>query len=51
MLSPLILIYSKEKEIFFLYNKSVKDNLITYKCLSCDKYYSNKLMDEELKRN
>ena len=28
---------------------SVKDNLIKYKCLSCNKDYSNKL-DEELKK-
>ena len=29
--------------------ESVKDNLIKYKCLSCNKDYSNKI-DEELKR-
>ena len=27
----------------------VKDNLVKYKCLSCDKGYSNKI-DEELKK-
>ena len=32
----------------FLEYESVKDNLIKYKCLSCNKDYSNKL-DEELK--
>ena len=34
---------------FFLEYKSVKDNLIKYKCLSCNKSYSNKI-DEELKK-
>ena len=29
--------------------ESVKDNLIKYKCLSCNKDYSNKI-DEELKK-
>ena len=33
----------------FLEYESIKDNLIKYKCLSCNKYYSNKL-DEELKK-
>ena len=33
----------------FLDNESVKDNLIKYKCLSCNKDNSNK-MDEELKK-
>ena len=33
----------------FLEYKSVKDNLMKYKCLSCKKNYSNKL-DEELKK-
>ena len=33
----------------FLEYESVKDNLIKYKCLSCNKDYSNKL-DEELKK-
>ena len=32
----------------FLKYESVKDNLIKYKCLSCNKDYSKKL-DEELK--
>ena len=32
----------------FLEYESIKDNLIKYKCLSCNKNYSNKL-DEELK--
>ena len=32
----------------FLEYESVKDNLIKYKCLSCNKSYSNKI-DEELK--
>ena len=32
----------------FLEYESVKENLIKYKCLSCDKDYSNKI-DEELK--
>ena len=34
--------------IFFLEYEKVKDYLIKYKCLSCNKDYSNKL-DEELK--
>ena len=34
---------------FFLEYESVKDDLIKYKCLSCNKYYSNKF-DEELKK-
>ena len=33
----------------FLEFESVKDNLIKYKCLSCNKNYSNKI-DEELKK-
>ena len=33
----------------FLEHESVKDNLIKYKCLSCNKVYSNK-SDEELKK-
>ena len=33
----------------FLEYESVKDNLIKYKCLSCNKVYSNKI-DEELKK-
>ena len=33
----------------FLEYESVKDNLIKYKCLSCNKDYSNKI-DEELKK-
>ena len=33
----------------FLEDESVKDNLIKYKCLSCNKDYSNKL-DEKLKK-
>ena len=33
----------------FLEYESVKDNLIKYKCLSCNKDYSNKL-DEKLKK-
>ena len=33
----------------FLEHESVKDNLIKYKCLSCDENYSNKI-DEELKK-
>ena len=28
---------------WFLEYESVKDNFIKYKCLSCNKYYSNKL--------
>ena len=35
-------------DCFFLY-ESVKDNLIKYKYLSCDKNYSNEI-DEELKK-
>ena len=34
---------------FFLEHKSVKENLITYECLSCNKDYSNKL-DEKLRK-
>ena len=34
----------------FLEYESVKDNLIKYKCLFCNKDYSNKL-DEKFKRN
>ena len=34
----------------FLEYESIKDNLIKYKCLSCNKGYSNKL-DEKLKIN
>ena len=33
----------------FLRYESVKDNLIKYKCLSCNKHYSNKL-DEEIEK-
>ena len=33
----------------FLEYESVKDNLIRYKCLSCNKSYSDK-MDRELKK-
>ena len=33
----------------FLEYESVKDNLVKYKCLSCNKNYSNKI-DEELKK-
>ena len=33
----------------FLQYESVKDNLIKYKCLSCNKYYSSKL-DEKFKK-
>ena len=33
----------------FLEYESVKDNLIKYKCLSCNKDYSNKL-DEKFKK-
>ena len=33
----------------FLEYESVKDNLIKYKCLSCNKSYLNKI-DEELKK-
>ena len=35
--------------VSFLEYESVKDNLIKYKCLSCNKDYSNKL-DEKLKK-
>ena len=35
--------------IAFFENESVKDSLIKYKCLSCNKDYSNKL-DEKLKK-
>ena len=34
----------------FLEYESVKDNLVKYKCLSCNKDYSNKV-DEDLKRD
>ena len=36
----------------FLEYESVKDNLVKYKCLSCNKDYSNKLdeNDEKLKK-
>ena len=34
---------------YFLEYESVKDNFIKYKCLSCNKHYSNKI-DEELKK-
>ena len=34
----------------FLEHESVQDNLIKYKCLSCNKNYSNKI-HEELKSN
>ena len=34
---------------FFFEYESVKDNLIKYKCVSCNKDYSNKL-DEKLKK-
>ena len=53
-----ILLISSQKEytnlnvkimiVFFEY-ESVKDNLTKYKCLSCNKDYSNKI-DEELKK-
>ena len=33
----------------FLEHETVKDKLIEYKCLSCNKDYSNKV-DEELKK-
>ena len=39
----------KCKHDCFLEYESVKDNLIKYKCLSCNKDYSNKL-DEKLKK-
>ena len=34
----------------FLEYESVKDNLIKYKCLSCNKNYSNKIYEEMKKR-
>ena len=34
----------------FLEYESVKDNLIKYKCLSCNKDYSNKIYEELKKR-
>ena len=34
---------------YFLEYESVKDNFIKFKCLSCNKHYSNKI-DEELKK-
>ena len=33
----------------FLEYENIKDNLVKHKCLSCNKFYSNKI-DEELKR-
>ena len=36
------------KDWLFSWNETVKDNLIKYKCLSCNKSYSNKL-DEKFK--
>ena len=38
----------KDCDCFFEY-ESVKDDLIEYKCLSCNKDYSNKI-DEKLKK-
>ena len=35
--------------MFFFEYESVKDNLTKYKCLSCNKDYSNKI-DEELEK-
>ena len=37
------------QRLWFFEYESVKDNLIKYKCLSCNKDYSNKF-DEELKK-
>ena len=34
----------------FLQYESVKDNLIKYKCLSCNKDYSNRIFEELKKR-
>ena len=34
----------------FLEYESVKDNLIKYKCFSCNKYYSNKIYEKLKKR-
>ena len=34
----------------FLEYKSVEENLIKYKCLSCNKNYSNKINEESYKR-
>ena len=39
----------KCKDCDFLEYESVKDNSVKYKCLSCNKNYSNKI-DEELKK-
>ena len=39
----------KDRDCFFFEYESVKDNLTKYKCLSCNKDYSNKI-DEELKK-
>ena len=39
----------KECDCFLEY-ESVKDNLIKYKCLSCNKDYSNKLYEKVKKR-
>ena len=39
----------KDCDCFFEY-ESVKDNLIKYKCLSCNKGYSNKTDEELIKR-
>ena len=47
-LTEVILKKLKDCEYFLKY-ESVKDNLIKYKCLSCNKDYSNKV-DEELKK-
>ena len=43
-----ILLITAQKEFIKLNVKNVKDNLIKYKCLSCNKDYSSKL-DEKLK--
>ena len=42
-------IFLKKDCDFFLKYESVNDNLIKYKCLSCNKNYSIKI-DEELKK-
>ena len=42
------LVYNKDKDYFLQY-ESIKDNLTKYKCLSCNKDYSNNL-DEKLKK-
>ena len=39
----------KDCDCFFKYD-SVKENSIKYKCLSCNKCYSNKIDDESKKR-